>query len=82
MRVPTSSIALPLCADLWAIGIGAREGTPVASQSRDRGLKLLSIAIIGVATGFGGGTVRDVVRLGVPPTPNAIRSGGHENSVA
>lgn len=57
---------IPLWADLLAVGIGSLQGALFAGQFRDRRLDLLGVAIIGIATGFGGGIVRDVL-LGVVP---------------
>ncbi len=52
---------IPLWADLLAVGIGALQGALFAAQFRDRRLDLLGVAIIGIATGFGGGLVRDLL---------------------
>ncbi|MCY7411507.1 MAG: TRIC cation channel family protein [Salinibacterium sp.] len=57
---------IPLWADLLAIGIGAMQGALFAAQFRDRRLDLLGVAIIGVATGFGGGILRDVLLSEIP----------------
>ena len=57
---------IPLWADLLAIGIGALQGALFAAQFRDRRLDLLGVAIIGIATGFGGGILRDVLLAQVP----------------
>ena len=57
---------IPLWADLLAIGIGALQGAMFAAQFRDRRLDLLGVAIIGIATGFGGGLIRDVVLAEIP----------------
>jgi uncharacterized membrane protein YeiH len=62
----TPTFVIPLWADLLAIGIGAAQGALFAAQFRDRRLDLLGIAIIGVATGFGGGILRDVLLSQVP----------------
>ena len=62
--IPT--FVIPLWADLLAIGIGAAQGALFAAQFRDRRLDLLGVAIIGVATGFGGGILRDVLLAQVP----------------
>lgn len=56
---PTFSI--PLWADLLAVGIGALQGATFAAQFRDRRLDLLGVAIIGIATGVGGGLLRDIL---------------------
>lgn len=57
---------IPQWADLLAIGIGAMQGALFAAQFRDRRLDLLGVAIIGIATGFGGGILRDVLLSQVP----------------
>ncbi|MES1212287.1 MAG: TRIC cation channel family protein, partial [Leifsonia sp.] len=57
---------IPLWADLLAIGIGSLQGALFAAQFRDRRLDLLGVAIIGIATGFGGGIIRDLLLSQVP----------------
>ncbi|CAN5455875.1 trimeric intracellular cation channel family protein [soil metagenome] len=57
---------IPLWADLLAIGIGSLQGALFAGQFRDRRLDLLGVALIGIATGFGGGIIRDVLLGQVP----------------
>ena len=57
---------IPLWADLLAVGIGSVGGATFAAQFRDRKLDLLGVAIIGIATGFGGGIIRDVLLNEVP----------------
>ena len=57
---------IPLWADLLAVGIGSLQGALFAAQFRDRRLDLLGVAIIGIATGFGGGIIRDVLLGQVP----------------
>jgi uncharacterized membrane protein YeiH len=52
---------IPLWADLLAVGIGAVQGALFAAQFRDRRLDLLGVAIVGIATGFGGGLLRDIM---------------------
>lgn len=61
-----AAFAIPLWADLLAIGIGALQGAMFAAQFRDRRLDLLGVAIIGIATGFGGGLIRDVLLSEIP----------------
>ncbi len=61
-----SQFVIPLWADLLAIGIGALQGAMFAAQFRDRRLDLLGVAIIGIATGFGGGLIRDIMLSEVP----------------
>ncbi|MDJ0335412.1 TRIC cation channel family protein [Salinibacterium sp. G-O1] len=60
------AFVIPLWADLLAVGIGAAQGALFAAQFRDRRLDLLGVAIIGVASGFGGGILRDVLLAQVP----------------
>lgn len=62
----TTVFTIPLWADLVAVGVGSLQGAMFASGFRDRRLDLLGIAIIGVATGFGGGLLRDIL-LVTPP---------------
>ena len=62
----TATFVIPLWADLLAIGIGSVQGALFAAQFRDRRLDLLGVAIIGIATGFGGGILRDVMLAEVP----------------
>jgi uncharacterized membrane protein YeiH len=52
--------------DLLAVGIGSLQGAMFASEYKDRRLDLLGIAIIGTATGLGGGVLRDVLLGEVP----------------
>lgn len=61
-----ATFVIPLWADLLAVGIGAMQGALFAAQFRDRRLDLLGVAIIGIATGFGGGILRDVLLAEVP----------------
>ena len=61
-----TAFVIPLWADLLAIGIGALQGATYAAQFRDRRLDLLGVAIIGIATGFGGGLIRDVLLSEIP----------------
>ena len=69
----TGEFIIPLWADLLAIGIGALQGALFAAQFRDRRLDLLGVAIIGIATGFGGGIIRDLLLSEVPA---ALRATG------
>ena len=57
---------IPLWADLLAVGIGSLQGALFAAQFRDRRLDLLGVAIVGIATGFGGGLLRDVLLARMP----------------
>lgn len=61
-----AQFVIPLWADLLAIGVGGLQGAMFAAQFRDRRLDLLGVAIIGIATGFGGGLIRDVLLAEVP----------------
>jgi uncharacterized membrane protein YeiH len=62
----TAAFSIPLWADLAAVGIGSLQGALFAAGFRDRRLDLLGVAIIGIATGFGGGLLRDVLLSRVP----------------
>jgi uncharacterized membrane protein YeiH len=62
----TPLVTIPLWADLLAVGIGALQGALFAGQFRDRRLDLLGVAIIGIASGLGGGVLRDVMLGQVP----------------
>lgn len=62
----TPLFVIPLWSDLLAVGIGAMQGALFAAQFRDRRLDLLGVAIIGIATGFGGGILRDVLLAEIP----------------
>jgi uncharacterized membrane protein YeiH len=59
--VHATLFSIPLWADLLAVGIGALQGATFAARFRDRRLDLLGVAIIGIATGLGGGLLRDVL---------------------
>ncbi len=62
----SDAFVIPLWADLLAVGIGSVQGAAFAAQFRDRRLDLLGVAIIGIATGFGGGILRDLLLAQVP----------------
>jgi uncharacterized membrane protein YeiH len=64
--VPSAAFEIPQWADLLAIGIGSLQGALFAAQFRDRRLDLLGVAIIGIATGFGGGILRDILLNDMP----------------
>jgi uncharacterized membrane protein YeiH len=66
-----TAFTIPLWADLLAVGIGSLQGALFAAGFRDRRLDLLGVAIIGIATGFGGGILRDLL---LAQTPAALRS--------
>jgi uncharacterized membrane protein YeiH len=55
------AFTIPLWADLSAVAIGGVQGAVYAAQFRDRRLDLLGVAIIGIASGLGGGLVRDIL---------------------
>ena len=65
-HVASTLFVIPLWADLLAVGIGALQGALFAAQFRDRRLDLLGVAIIGIATGFGGGLLRDILLSELP----------------
>lgn len=57
--MPDALFTIPLWADIVAVAIGSLQGALFASGFRDRRLDLLGVAIIGTATGLGGGLLRD-----------------------
>jgi len=66
--VPSDPFVIPLWADLLAVGIGSLQGALFAAQFRDKRLDWLGVAIIGIATGLGGGLLRDLL-LNAPLAP-------------
>jgi uncharacterized membrane protein YeiH len=62
--------SIPLWADLLVVGIGALQGATFAAQFRDRRLDFLGVAIIGIATGLGGGLLRDILLSQLPAALN------------
>jgi uncharacterized membrane protein YeiH len=62
----TDAFVIPLWMDLLAVAIGSLQGAAFAAQFRDRRLDLLGVAIVGIATGFGGGLLRDILLNQVP----------------
>lgn len=62
----TDDFVIPLWMDLVAVGVGGVQGAAFAAQFRDRRLDLLGVALIGIATGFGGGILRDLLLNQVP----------------
>jgi uncharacterized membrane protein YeiH len=62
----SETFVIPLWADLLAVGIGSLQGALFAAGFRDRRLDLLGVAIIGIATGFGGGILRDLLLARIP----------------
>ena len=67
-RVQPELFTIPLWADLLAVGIGSLQGALFAAQFRDKRLDWLGVAIIGIATGLGGGLLRDLL-LNAPLAP-------------
>ncbi|MCU1527695.1 MAG: hypothetical protein JWP75_1458 [Frondihabitans sp.] len=61
-----TALAIPLWADLLAVAIGSLQGALFASQFSDRKVDLLGVAIIGTATGLGGGILRDILLGEIP----------------
>ena len=59
---------IPAWADILAIGIGSLQGALFSAQFRDKRLDWLGVAIIGIATGLGGGLARDIL-LSEPLAP-------------
>ncbi len=62
----TTAFVIPLWADLSAVAIGGVQGAVYAAQFRDRRLDLLGVGIIGIASGLGGGLVRDIFLGRIP----------------
>ncbi|GAA4666847.1 trimeric intracellular cation channel family protein [Frondihabitans cladoniiphilus] len=69
-----TALTIPLWADLLAVTIGSLQGALFASQFRERRVDLLGVAIIGTATGLGGGILRDLL-LG--EVPRALQTNGY-----
>ena len=61
-----TAFTIPLWADLLAVGVGSLQGALFAAQFRDRRLDLLGVAIIGIATGCGGGLTRHTLHTHTP----------------
>ncbi|PIJ52296.1 hypothetical protein BMH30_03115, partial [Leucobacter sp. OLES1] len=59
----------PLAADLVAVGVGSLQGALFAAGFKR--IDLLGVAIIGIASGIGGGFLRDIL-LGVTPAAFSI----------
>lgn len=60
--VPDQLFAIPLWADLLAVGLGGVQGALFASGFvGQRRLDLLGVAIIGIVMGMGGGLIRDLL---------------------
>jgi len=64
--VTSAAFTIPLWADLLAVGVGSLQGALFAARFHDRRLDWLGVAIIGIATGFGGGLLRDLLISEVP----------------
>jgi uncharacterized membrane protein YeiH len=64
--VSATALTIPLWADLLAVAIGSLQGALFASQFSDRKVDLLGVAIIGTATGLGGGILRDILLGEIP----------------
>ena len=62
----SAAFTIPLWADLLAVGVGSLQGALFAARFHDRRLDWLGVAIIGIATGFGGGLLRDLLISEVP----------------
>lgn len=56
-----STFSIPLWVDLAAVAVGSLQGAMFASGFHDRRLDWLGVAIIGFATGLGGGVLRDIM---------------------
>ncbi|MET1044765.1 MAG: TRIC cation channel family protein [Microbacteriaceae bacterium] len=52
---------MPLWVDLLAAGVGALQGAMYAALFKSHRLDWLGVAIIGMATGLGGGVLRDIL---------------------
>ncbi len=55
-----ATFSISLWAEFAAVGVVGVQGAAYASGFRERRLDLLGVALIGVATGLGGGVLRDV----------------------
>lgn len=60
-----ATFSIPHWAEFAAVAIGSVQGAAYASGFRERRIDLFGVAFIGVATGLGGGFLRDV-SLGAP----------------
>lgn len=63
------TFTVPLAADLAAIGVGSLQGALFAAGFKR--LDLLGVAIVGIASGVGGGFLRDIL-LGVTPAAFSV----------
>jgi uncharacterized membrane protein YeiH len=57
----TQILDVPIWANVTAIAVGSFQGAMYAAGYRKTGLDLLGIAVIGIATGLGGGFLRDIL---------------------
>ena len=64
--MPLAIFVLPIWVDVLSVAIGALQGALVAAQFRSRRLDVLGVAIVGIATGFGGGLMRDILLAEIP----------------
>jgi len=55
-----ATFSIPVWAEYAAIAVGGIQGAAYASGFRERRIDLFGVAFIGVATGLGGGVLRDV----------------------
>ncbi|HEY0247697.1 MAG TPA: TRIC cation channel family protein [Gryllotalpicola sp.] len=55
-----ATFSIPAWADMAAVAIGGIQGAAYANGFRERRIDLFGVAVIGVATGLGGGVLRDV----------------------
>ncbi|WP_022880949.1 trimeric intracellular cation channel family protein [Gryllotalpicola ginsengisoli] len=55
-----ATFAIPVWAEYAAIAIGGIQGAAYATGFRERRIDLFGVAVIGVATGLGGGVLRDI----------------------
>lgn len=62
----TDLIDAPEWVNVAAISVGSLQGALYATGFRDRKLDLLGIAVIGIATGLGGGFIRDILLNRLP----------------
>ncbi|MCR2800947.1 MULTISPECIES: trimeric intracellular cation channel family protein [unclassified Microbacterium] len=66
--MPETTFAIPLWADLLAVGLGGVQGALFAAGFTGRRLDLLGVAIIGIVMGMGGGLIRDLLLNTTPVT--------------
>ncbi|QBE47527.1 trimeric intracellular cation channel family protein [Leucobacter triazinivorans] len=68
-RVLADTFSIPLAIDLVAVGVGSLQGALFAAGFRR--IDLLGVAIIGIASGIGGGFLRDIL-LGIAPATLSV----------